>query len=351
VAIDLIGSNRTFFFPRVPIRYAVRVTDREDGSLQSGRIPASRVMVTAEYRRDGVVPERIGHQPVAAATSNETGRRLIEGGTCLSCHQVNKASVGPAYMAVARRYRGDAGARARLVRKIREGGSGVWGQVMMPGHPQVTEGQASAMVAYILGLGRPSSASLPVRGSYTPAAATDSSPQGIVVLRATYTDRGANTIRGTSDDTTVVLRAPVVIVAKGDVADGIGRYAGPEVPVEVTIANRTGSFVGFKRLDLTGVVAITFMATAPVPNVGSAGGKIEVRLDSASGPLIGETRVIQPQDSMGPPARLRATLRPTAGMRDVYFVFRNDEAKAGQNLFVVFTAHFERSRPPTRRSP
>ncbi|MGZ3573510.1 MAG: ThuA domain-containing protein, partial [Gemmatimonadaceae bacterium] len=38
VDIDLAG-NKSFFFPGVPVRYAVRVTDREDGSLQSGTIP------------------------------------------------------------------------------------------------------------------------------------------------------------------------------------------------------------------------------------------------------------------------------------------------------------------------
>jgi cytochrome c len=140
----------------------------------------------------------------------------------------------------------------------------------------------------------------------------------------------------------VVLRAPVVVVARGEVADGVEKYSGPEVPVEVTIGSRSGAFVGFKQLDLTGVSAIVFAAAAPVPNVNSAGGKVEVRLDSASGVLVGETEMIQPQAAMVAPSRLRAALTRTSGMRDVYFVFRNDEAKEGQNLFVLFTAAFER---------
>jgi len=28
VGIDLVGANTTFFFPDMPVRYAVRVTDR-----------------------------------------------------------------------------------------------------------------------------------------------------------------------------------------------------------------------------------------------------------------------------------------------------------------------------------
>jgi cytochrome c len=342
VDIDLLASNRSFFFAGVPIRYAVRVTDREDGSLQSGRIPASRVVVTAAYHNQGLAPAPAGagHQPAAAPASHEVGRRLIESGTCLSCHQVARTSVGPSYTAVARRYRGDTSATARLVRKIRAGGSGVWGQAMMPAHPQLTEAQASEMVAYILSLGQPRTPSLPVRGLYVPAAATDSSPQGVVVLRAAYTDRGANGIRSASAEKAVVLRAPVVVVARGEVAEGVQKYSGPEVPVEVTIGSRSGAFVGFKQLDLTGVSAIVFSAVAPVPNVNSAGGKVEVRLDSATGTRVGETELIQPHAAMVAPSRLPAALARTSGVHDVYFVFRNEHAKEGQNLFVLLTAAF-----------
>jgi cytochrome c len=100
--------------------------------------------------------------------------------------------------------------------------------------------------------------------------------------------------------------------------------------------------VGFKQLDLTGVSAIVFSAVAPVPNVNSAGGKVEVRLDSATGALVGATELIQPQAAVGASSRLRAALRATAGLHDVYFVFRSDQAREGQNLFVLFTADLER---------
>ena len=102
VDVDLPGSNRSFFFSGVPVRYAVRVTDREDGSLQNG-IPAKRVVVTAEYLKDGLPKESpprqtdAGHQVAAAASAHEAGRRMIEAGTCLSCHQLDKKSIGPAY--------------------------------------------------------------------------------------------------------------------------------------------------------------------------------------------------------------------------------------------------------------
>jgi hypothetical protein len=33
-------------------------------------------------------------------------------------------------------------------------------------------------------------------------------------------------------------------------------------------------------------------------------------------------------------------LKPTSGLHDVYFVFRNDQAKTQQMLFIVLTATF-----------
>jgi cytochrome c len=299
------------------------------------------VTVTAEYLKEGL-PAEAGGITLSAAAAHQAGRRLIESGTCLSCHQFDRRSIGPSYTAVAQRYRGDSTAVARLVSKIRSGGSGTWGNVTMPSHPQLTTDDATRMARYIVSLAEEQkpAPSLPVRGAYTPP---DSATQGVVVLRAAYTDRGANGVPAASAEKTLALRAPMIVVASGEVADGVQKYKGPEVPVEVTIGSKSGAYVGFRQLDLTGVGAITFIATAPTPQLNSAGGSVEVRLDSATGPVIGTTEAIRPSPAMGPPTPLRATLAPTSGPRDVYFVFRNDSAPAGQSLFVLTVASFERA--------
>ena len=165
--------------------------------------------------------------------------------------------------------------------------------------------------------------------------------QGAVVLRAAYTDRGANGLPAVSAEKTVVLRAPTVVVASGDSAEGVQKYKGPEVPIEVTIGSKSGAYVRFKHLDLTGVSAIVFAAMAPTPQLNASGGKVEVRVDSATGPLVGETAAIQPSETMGPPTQLRAALVPTTGIHDVYFVFRNAAAAQGRSLFILTTATFE----------
>jgi len=347
VDVDLLGSNQSFFFPGVSVRYAVRVIDREDGSLQNGRIPQRRVVVAADYLKDGVPKgwdqSDAAQRSASVLAAHDAGRRLVASGTCLSCHQLDRKSIGPTYTEVAQRYKGDSSAMTRLVKKIRGGGTGVWGSVMMPPHSQLTETEASEIVAYVLSLAdeKKPAPSLPTHGAYAPPAAPDSTLNAAVVLRAAYADRGANGVPAVSAQKTVVLRASTVVVASGDTAQGVQKYKGPEVPIEVTIGSRSGAYVGFKQLDLTGVSAIVFAAMAPTPQLNATGGKVEVRLDSATGPLVGETELIQPAATMGAPTRLRAVLAATAGRHDVFFVFRNADAAQGRNLFILTTATFE----------
>jgi cytochrome c len=345
VDVDLAGSNRTFFFPGIPVRYAVRVTDREDGSLRNGTIPASRVSVTAQYLKNGTQPSGAATTPRSSGggAAQATGKRLIEGSDCLACHQWNKKSIGPAYADVARKYHDDKTAIARLVRKIREGGTGVWGKVMMPAHPALTEAQASAMVSYILSLAdkKTSASSLPSRGAYVPPAGSGDAPKAVVVLRAAYTDRGANAMPPITNDKTVVLRSPSVAVSSGELSDGIQRQSVAEIPVEITVVNRSGASVAFKQIDLTGVGAVTFSAVAPA-QYQAKGGKVEVHLDSPTGALLGESELIRPTtDSAAKPSQLRTTLRPTTGLHDLYLVFQNPDAKGDQFLFGLLTATFE----------
>src|SRR5258708_33059979 len=87
-------------------------------------------------------------------------------------------SIGPAYRDVARKYVADSSASARLSKKIREGGSGVWGPVPMPAHPAFSDAQAATMVAYIMSLADTTrrAPGLPVRGSCTPPAGAGDAP-------------------------------------------------------------------------------------------------------------------------------------------------------------------------------
>jgi len=75
---------------------------------------------------------------------------LAKAKNCMACHALDKKLVGPAYKDVAAKYAGDANAATKLAKKIREGGTGVWGQVPMPANPQVSEADALTLAKWVL---------------------------------------------------------------------------------------------------------------------------------------------------------------------------------------------------------
>ena len=91
----------------------------------------------------------IGASLVGTAQADE---KLAQSKNCMACHQVDKKLVGPAYKDVAAKYASDKDAEAKLVKKVREGGTGVWGQIPMPPNPAVTEAEATTLVKWIMAM-------------------------------------------------------------------------------------------------------------------------------------------------------------------------------------------------------
>jgi cytochrome c len=81
-----------------------------------------------------------------AAASTDLAKKL----NCAGCHTPDKKLVGPAYKDIAAKYKGDAGASAKLADKVKKGGAGVWGPIPMPPNAAVSDGDAKVLVDWIL---------------------------------------------------------------------------------------------------------------------------------------------------------------------------------------------------------
>ena len=75
---------------------------------------------------------------------------LAKAKNCTACHAVDKKLIGPAYKDVAKKYANDKDALAKLTKKVREGGVGVWGQIPMPANPQVSADEVNTLVKWVL---------------------------------------------------------------------------------------------------------------------------------------------------------------------------------------------------------
>ncbi len=78
--------------------------------------------------------------------------KLAQKEGCLGCHTVDKKLVGPAWKDVAARYKGDAGAEAKLLKKVREGGKGNWGEIVQPPNTTTSDADLKTLVKFVLGL-------------------------------------------------------------------------------------------------------------------------------------------------------------------------------------------------------
>lgn len=92
-----------------------------------------------------------GCQPGVDVTGTE-GYALAQRNGCFACHMIDQEAMGPQWCDVARKYRNDKDAEARLMDKIAKGGSGVWGEMMMPPHPQISEADRRALAKFVLSL-------------------------------------------------------------------------------------------------------------------------------------------------------------------------------------------------------
>ena len=90
----------------------------------------------------------------AALPAAQADQSLAQKKVCLSCHGIDKRTgfPAPSYREIATKYANDPKAAERLVPKVMQGGTGVWGVMTMPANPQVNAAEARQLVNWVLGL-------------------------------------------------------------------------------------------------------------------------------------------------------------------------------------------------------
>ncbi len=97
-----------------------------------------------------ILVDTLGYHPDSSANKFEKGSSLITKSDCLGCHKVKEKNIGPAYTAIADKY--SAPDTNYLSEKIIKGSKGVWGEIPMTPHPQISKADAGEMAKYILSL-------------------------------------------------------------------------------------------------------------------------------------------------------------------------------------------------------
>jgi cytochrome c len=212
--------------------------------------------------------------------------------------------------------------------------------------------EATAMANYLVSSKADRLSSLPLQGTFTPTIPAGDTGRGALVLRAVYTDKGAGQLPVQTAEAVTVLRSPRLGPVGADIQEGI--TAAPARGTSGAIIPKANSHIGYRALDLTGIARVDVAAQAS-PRNDHVGGTIEVRLGSPTGPVVGQGVVALPGGRGGTPtaaeaqtagvatggrgrggaAAVQIPLKPTTGVHDLYFVFRNPAASSIQPLMTV----------------
>ena len=300
------SRNTSFFWENKPFKYTVQASDKEDGTIA----PQEIVVYFGYEPEPSTLPqEGNGNAPLLQAVP--FGYSLIANSDCKACHTVDKVSVGPSYVAVAQRYKGQEDAVAMLTEKITAGGGGNWGESLMSAHPQLSPQDVNEMVKYILSLAeeKQEMTAIAPQGTLTFKAHKEDEPRGVYTLMATYTDKGANGIDPLTGRDVVKLRSAKVRTVFADAYVGFRRFGN-----SLTSGDHKSYYL-LKNIDLTGIQKFVYEYAAE-----DKAGAIEVRIDSQAGPVIAKTPYEVTGD-WGTTKSLEAPIAtPTSGKHDVYFI-------------------------------
>lgn len=318
VTISLGGGNSSFFIPGIPINYKVTVTDADGSAIDEGNI-----FVSVDYM-EGMdeASLSLGHQEVSAAV---TGKALTQGMDCKTCHKEKEKSIGPMYDEIAEKYKMDKNAAAYLQGKIISGGSGVWGEVTMPAHPNITQDEARQITAYIQSLADTGAKqkSLPPSGTIVPSSREGAN---VMVITASYTDQGEDNVRALTGSTSVILQGNTVSfnpTTKVEQFQAVS-YNG----MDLLLVPKADGWFMLPNVDLTGVKSVNIMAVwQSAPNFGL---DFEMRLGAPDGRLVGTGNMSVPkkgQQNGIVAIKLNEAINEKVG--EVYFVLKPDASVIG----------------------
>jgi len=216
VEVKLTGNDH-FYYPGVPIPYAVNVKDKEDGSTEKGGIDNKSIYVKVDYLSGPDKAQVVGHQVMTALME---GKNLVATLDCKSCHKEAEKSIGPSFAMISDKYKNDLKNKNYLSNKIIKGGSGVWGAVAMAAHPNLKQDELDLIIDWILSVNKKKEISLPAKGNII-ASAEDMDPGNLMQITASYTDKGGFGIKPLSASNSITLRSALINMSSNNEATSI----------------------------------------------------------------------------------------------------------------------------------
>jgi cytochrome c len=327
IVFNVTKGNKSFYWENSPIEYSINIIDKEDGSLQTGVIPAKDVKLTLAYSTMGTDLAMVAqdHQTI---TTTEPDFQLIRNSDCKACHAMDEKSVGPSYMSIADRYKNDSSTIKNLAAKIISGGGGVWGEHAMSAHPQLSQEQAKEIASFILSLKNDATLarSIPPSGKMIPDRQKKDQPPGDYIISVSYKDKEQPGAGSNMISKNFYIRNPRVKAVSSDDENGVAKTDG------LVSFTEEGSWILFRNIDLTNIRSVMWELDSV-----QVGGKLSMYLDKPDGKEISSILVEQKSGEKKYKKKSPAKLLPTTGVHDVYIVYQeplNGKKNISSTLFL-----------------
>jgi cytochrome c len=317
-----------FFDAGQQLAYQVTVTDQEDGSSDE------KITSTTDLDNlDASAPDRVSVQANLLAGGSSTvneeslpvGLKLMRSSDCFNCHALERAIVGPSFLDIANKYRGQAGAMDASIDRVLKGSTGVWGKVAMLPHGQHTREQVSQMVAWVYDA-KPDPTSQTIRGMRGTIELSQKPENAGAAIRLTarYQDLGGPSLPSLTGYKTIELKPRLREAERADQVVGMSELAsGKAGQGKFLGAINHGSYFVIKDVRLDQVRSLQFRVCSA-----GAGGEIRVHQGSIDGPVIGNMQVDVNGDWDGWYDR-SMKLEPTAQRADLFFEAINPQNRSG----------------------
>ena len=188
-------KNNSMYEPNAQVPYEIRVSDLEDGESKYQEINPKEVFLEIKY-----ITDTSGLAELKQKSRNDPpGIAAIKTSNCMNCHAFKSKLIGPSFFEINKRYPHIKANTDTLAKHIREGSTGVWGNIKMPSNKELTSSQAQDIVDWIF-----KNAADPnlnyyagTEGAFRPTP-PPASQKGVFILTASYTDHGLKNDRNQS---------------------------------------------------------------------------------------------------------------------------------------------------------
>lgn len=204
VAPDSVGG----FAWNTLVPFRISVNDKEDGNSEYDEINRNEVLLTVQYLNNS---SKVKDYLAQNIENNQKILSWIGSSSCFTCHAAKEKLIGPSFSEISEKYGKNLKQTDGLVEKIKHGAKGVWGDQIMPAHPNLNPDNLKEAVEWILTTSSDPGFSFyaGTEGAFrTQKELTDQKGEGVYVLRAHYSDKGIdgtiNTYKTGSD--TVIIK-------------------------------------------------------------------------------------------------------------------------------------------------